>query len=126
VIRIQTDKAPKPVGAYSQAVKAGDFLFISGQIGINPKTGEVIKGDIKKEIHQVLANLQAILEAAGSSPRHIVKMTVYLTDLKWFPQVNQACEEFFGGNYPAREAVQVSSLPKGVNLEISAMAAVHS
>ncbi len=120
--RVFTSGAPKPIGAYSQAVKAGDFLFISGQIPIDPEQGSVVEGEFKKQAERVFKNLEAILKAEGLSLDKIVFLTIYLTDLSDFPLVNEICEKYFRGSYPARESVEVSSLPRGVRIEISAVA----
>ncbi len=121
-VKILTENAPKPIGPYSQAIKLDNLIFVSGQIPIDPKTGEVIKGEIIEQTRQVLKNLQAILLAGNSSLSKVVKLTVYLTELEEFPQVNQVFEEFFEEDYPAREMVQVSRLPKDVKIEVSAIA----
>lgn len=120
--RIFTPKAPKPVGAYSQAVKAGEFLFISGQIPIDPERESLIDGGFKEKAERVLENLKAILQAEGLSMEKVVFLTIYLTDISNFPLVNEVCEKYFSKGYPARESVEVSSLPKGVEIEISAIA----
>lgn len=120
--RVFTSGAPRPVGAYSQAVKAGDFLFISGQIPIDPIKGSIVEGEFKEQAERVFKNLAAILKAEGLSLERVVFLTIYLTDISDFPLVNEVCEKYFRGNYPARESVEVSSLPKGVRIEISAVA----
>ncbi len=122
MIRIFTDKAPRPVGAYSQAVKSGGFIFVSGQIPIDPETGELVKGDFEKRAERCFENLKVILEAGGSSLEKVVFLSVYLVDLANFPTVNEVCKRYFAGNYPARECVGVASLPKGAEVEISAVA----
>lgn len=121
-IIINTPDAPAPIGPYNQSVLAGNLLFISGQICINPKTGELINGDIKEETTQVMKNLQAILHEAGMQFNRIVKTTIYLTDMKQFAEVNEVYGSFFNGDHPARETVEVSALPKFVNVEISMIA----
>jgi len=116
---IQTEKAPKPIGPYSQAVKAGDFLFISGQVAIDPATNEVINGNIKDETHRVMKNIQAILSEAYLTFQHVVKTTIFLSDMNLFAEVNEVYGSYFNGDFPARETVAVKGLPKGVNVEIS-------
>ncbi len=119
---ISTDKAPRPVGPYSQAIKAGPFLFISGQIPIDPSTNEVIKGDIRAQTRRVLDNIKAILEAAGYSLKDVVSVTVFLKDLKLFSEFNEVYAEYFPENPPTRTTVEVSNLPKGVLIEMNAIA----
>ncbi len=121
-LRIETDDAPKPIGAYSQAVKAGDFVFVSGQIPLDPKTGKLVKGGAKEQAARVLDNLEAILKAAGSSMGDILKLTVFLADLEWFDEVNGVLSDRLSGDFPAREVVEVAKLPKGAGLEVSAIA----
>ncbi|MFM8711579.1 MAG: RidA family protein [Sphingomonadales bacterium] len=120
---INTTKAPAPIGPYNQAILKGDELFISGQIGLDPVTGELNNKDIATETRQVMLNLQAILDAAGMNFSHVIKTTIFLTDMKQFAQVNEVYGSFFVADFPARETVQVSALPKFVNVEISMMAA---
>lgn len=121
---IKTNNAPRAIGPYSQAVKAGGFIFLSGQIPIDPASGEIVAGDIKAQTRQVLKNLQAILVEAGSSLKDVVKTTVFLKDLSGFADMNGVYGEFFSAPYPARATVEVSALPKGVLVEIDAIAAV--
>ena len=121
---ISTDKAPAAIGPYSQAVKAGNFMFISGQIPIDPSTGNVIDGDIKAQTKQCLKNLEAICQSAGLTLDNVVKTTVFLTDMSKFPEVNEVYGSFFKENPPARACVEVSALPKGVQVEIEAVVAV--
>ena len=118
---ISTDKAPAAIGTYSQAVKVGDTVYISGQIPLVPETMEVNGGDFADHVRQVFTNLQAIAEAAGGSLNEIVKINVFLTDLNNFATVNSVMEEFFAEPYPARAAVQISALPKGVEVEADAV-----
>lgn len=119
---IETSNAPAAIGPYSQAVLAGGILYISGQIPINPHTGKLEEG-ISKETHQVMKNLQAILDKAGMNFGNVVKSTIYLSNMDDFSVVNDIYSSFFeAGNYPARETVQVSCLPKNVNVEISMIA----
>ncbi len=119
---IHTDNAPAPIGPYSQAVKAGQFVFISGQIPINPKTNQLETSDIVTETTRCMENLKAILEKTGLSFYHVVKTTIFLTDMAKFPEVNKVYGSYFTSDFPARETVQVSALPKGVNVEISMIA----
>lgn len=119
---IFTEKAPKPVGPYSQAVKAGGFLFIAGQIPINPETGALVEGDIRAQTRQVLENVKAIVEAAGGSLNDVVKVTVYLRDMGDFGAMNEVYSEYFSDSKPARAAVEVSNLPKGAAIEVEAIA----
>lgn len=122
-IAIHSTDAPEPVGPYSQAVRSGDLLFLSGQIPLDPKSGELVTGEIEDQAHQVLRNLTAVLEAAGSSLARVVKTTVYLTDLSLFPRVNAVYAEYFSSEpAPARATVQVAALPLGCEVEIDAIA----
>lgn len=122
---IRTQSAPAPVGPYSQAIRAGEFVFASGQIPLDPKTGKIVGGEIEDEARQVLANLAAVLVAAGSSLERVVKATVYLTDLSLFPRVNAVYAEVFHFDpAPARVTVGVSALPLGAQVEIDAVALV--
>jgi len=121
---IHTDQAPAAIGPYSQAVKVGGFLFTSGQIALDPNTGEMMSGDIEQETERVLASLAAILSAAGLDLGAVVKTTVYLLDLSHFGRMNQVYETFFGDNKPARACVQVAALPRGALVEIDAIARV--
>ena len=121
-IIINTPDAPAPIGPYNQSVLAGNLFFISGQICLDPKTGELINGDIKEETTQVMKNLQSILHEAGMQFNRVVKTTIFLTDMKQFAEVNEVYGSFFNGDYPARETVEVSALPKFVNVEISMIA----
>ena len=124
-IVIETLDAPQAIGTYSQGIKSGNLVFTSGQIPINPKTGELINGDFKSEISQVLTNLNAVLKSGGSSLKEAVKLTVFITDLSYFPQVNEVFKEFFPENPPARSAVQVSALPMNAKIEIEAVGSVE-
>jgi len=121
---IETTEAPAPIGPYNQAVKANGFLFVSGQIALNPSTGELEMADIETETKQVMANLSAILETAGIDFNHVVKTTIFLSDMGHFGAVNEIYGSYFSGNYPARETVAVKTLPKNVNVEISVIAAL--
>ena len=118
---IQTDSAPQAIGTYSQAVKVGTTVYLSGQIPLVPETMEVLAGNINAHIKQVFDNLQAVAQAAGGELRDIVKLNVYLTDLSNFPIVNEIMGEYFTQPYPARAAVGVAALPKGVGVEIDAI-----
>ncbi|MGF7076638.1 RidA family protein [Mucilaginibacter sp. 3215] len=119
---INTNNAPAPIGPYSQATLAGGFLFVSGQIPIDPLSGELISSDIKAEATQVMENIKAILTEAGVGFDNIVKTSIFLTDLQNFVQVNEVYGTYFTADFPARETIQVSALPKGVNVEISVIA----
>lgn len=120
---IRTDRAPLPIGPYNQAVLAGDFLFVSGQIALVPDTGELVTADIQSETKRVMENIGAILEAAGLDFNSVVKSTIYLTDINNFSLVNETYGQYFSEQTaPARETVQVSKLPKNVNVEISVVA----
>lgn len=119
---INTSGAPDPIGPYNQAVKAGGFLFVSGQIAIDPASGALVQTDIAAEAHQVMRNLGAILRAAGLDYRHIVKTTIFLRTMEDFAAVNAVYGSYFEGEYPARETVAVAGLPKQVNVEISVIA----
>ncbi len=119
---INTKEAPQPIGPYNQAVAAGGFLFISGQIAIDVASGALVTDEIGAETQLVLQNLKAILTAAGLTFDHIVKTTIFLSDMDNFGLVNEIYGSYFNGNFPARETVEVSVLPKNVNVEISAIA----
>jgi reactive intermediate/imine deaminase len=118
---ISTDKAPQAIGTYSQAVKHQGLVFISGQIPLDPVSMEVVEGGIEAQIRRVLDNLSAVCTAAGGSLDDIVKLGVFLTDMNDFPQVNSIMGQYFTAPYPARAAVEVSALPKGVNVEMDAI-----
>ncbi|MEJ6498834.1 MAG: Rid family detoxifying hydrolase [Cryomorphaceae bacterium] len=119
---VHSSTAPEPFGPYSQAVRAGDFLFISGQIALDPATGELKMATLGEEVQQVLANLCAVLAAAGAQPSDVVKCSIFLSDMALFSQVNTYYAQVFGDSSPARETVAVAGLPKGVRVEISATA----
>ena len=121
-IIIKTANAPEPIGPYNQAVLAGDTLYISGQICIDPNTGELKKRDIQDETHQAMQNLKAIQVAAGMGFNHVVKTTIFITDMHQFSEINEVYGKYFDGDFPARETVQVAALPKFVNVEISMIA----
>jgi reactive intermediate/imine deaminase len=118
---IHTDRAPKAIGTYSQAVRVGDTVYLSGQIPLDPATMELVTGDIEKEIRRVFENLKAVAEAAGGSLAQAVKVNVYLTDLANFAKVNEVMAAYIPEPYPARAAVGVSQLPRGVRVEIEAV-----
>ena len=121
-IVIKTENAPIPVGPYSQAIKSGNTLYVSGQIGVNPATNKLDSSDFKTEARQVLKNHKAILEAANMSLNQVVKTTVYLTNLKDFGILNEVFSEFFPTTLPARETIQAAALPKNAHIEISIIA----
>ena len=121
---IQTDDAPEAIGPYSQAIHAGDFLFCSGQIPLDPSTGELVKEDPAGQARRCLQNLQAICEAAGAHLAGAVRCTVYLADMADFARVNEVYEEFFGDEPPARVAIQAAALPRGADVEIDAIVAM--
>ena len=120
---INTPSAPAPIGPYNQAIRSGNMLFISGQVCIDPSTGELKNKDIQQETHQVMHNLRAILTAAGMTFNNVVKTTIFITDMHRFSEINEVYGKYFEGDFPARETVQVSALPKFVNVEISMVAA---
>ena len=124
-IVIETLDAPQAIGTYSQGIKSGNLVFTSGQIPLSPETGELINGDFKSEISQVLTNLNGVLKSGGSSLKKAIKLTVFLTDLSYFPQVNEVFKEYFPENPPARSAVQVSALPMNARIEIEAVGSVE-
>jgi len=119
---ISTDTAPAAIGPYSQAVAVGDLLFLSGQIAIDPTTGNLVSGSIEQETRQVMDNLRAVLTAAGASCNDLVKTTIYLVDMGDFARVNAVYAEYFAASPPARATVQVAALPKGVSVEIDGIA----
>lgn len=119
---IRTDKAPKPVGPYSQAIEAGGFVFCSGQIAIHPKTDQVLTGPIEEQAKQVLENVKAVLEEAGLSLHHVIKTTIFLTNMQDFAAVNEVYARYFTEQPPARSTIAVAGLPKGVNVEIEVIA----
>jgi 2-iminobutanoate/2-iminopropanoate deaminase len=119
---IYTEAAPKPIGPYSQAVKVGNMLFVSGQVPIDPKTGEVVKGGIKEQTRQVLENIKAVLEAAGYTLNDVAMTFVFLADMSMFPEFNEVYAQYFKENPPARVTVQAARLPKDVLIEIAVIA----
>lgn len=121
---VQTEKAPAAIGPYSQAVVANGFLFTAGQIALDPSTGEIVEGDVGAQTRRVLANLKAILDTRGASWSDVVKTTIFLQDMRDFARVNEIYAETLGSARPARSTVQVSALPRGVLVEIDAVAVV--
>lgn len=119
---VKTDAAPSPIGPYSQAVIAGGFLFISGQIALNPASGELVLTSIEDEAAQVMNNIKAVLTEAGYDFNNVVKSTIFLSDMSLFVSVNEIYGKFFTSEYPARETVAVKTLPKSANVEISMIA----
>ena len=122
---ISTENAPQAIGPYSQAVKAGNLMFISGQIPLDPKTGDLVSESIEDQAKQVLDNVKSICEASGNSLDDIVKISIFLTDLSNFSVVNDVMKEYFSEPYPARATVEVSGLPLGVNVEIEAIVLIN-
>lgn len=118
---ISTDKAPQAIGTYSQAVKVGTTVYMSGQIPLIPETMELLDGSVEEQIHRVFKNLQAVADAAGGSFKDVAKLNVFLTDLSNFPTVNQVMAEYFTEPYPARAAIGVAELPKGAAVEMDAV-----
>ncbi len=118
---VATDNAPQAIGPYSQAIQYDDFLFVSGQIAIDPKTGNIIEGDIEAQTEQVLKNISAIITAAGMSLQNTVKCTCFLKDMNDFVRFNSVYEKYFSESLPARETVEVARLPKDVLVEVSAI-----
>ncbi len=119
---IETKNAPAPIGPYNQAVKKGGILFVSGQIALNPATNELVQKDIQAETHQVMQNIKAVLLAAGMDFSHILKTSIFLSDMQLFSEVNEVYGQYFSGAFPARETIAVKGLPKNVNVEISVIA----
>ena len=120
--KVHTGAAPRAIGPYSQAVASGGWLFVSGQIGLDPGSGSLVGGGFAAEVRQAVQNLAAIVTAGGASLDQVVRVTVYLTDLERFAEMNAIYEEFFGGSRPARSTVGVSTLPRGAVFEIDAIA----
>ena len=119
---INTPKAPAPIGPYSQGILSGNTLYMSGQIALNPETGELITENIEEETHQVMRNIQAVLIQAGITMDNIVKCSIFISDMNNFSEINQVYGSYFTGIAPARETIEVSRLPKDVNVEISVIA----
>ena len=121
---IQTDKAPKAIGPYSQAIQAGNFLFLSGQIPLDPRTGELVKGDIGQQTKQVLENIKGVLESQKLGMEDVVKVTIFLKDIGNFSQVNEIYSTYFPTFPPARSTVEVAKLPRNAEIEIEAIALI--
>lgn len=119
---IQTDKAPKAIGPYSQAIQAGNLLFLSGQIPIDPKTGELTEGDIRQQTQQVLENIKGLLESQGLGMEDVIKVTIFLKDIGSFNQVNEVYATYFSSSPPARSTIEVAKLPRNAEIEIEAIA----
>ena len=122
ISRIETPNAPKAIGPYSQGILAGNFLFISGQIPLDPKTGEIVSGDIKKKTERVIKNIEAIVKSAGGDLSNVVKVTVFVKRIEDFQEINEVYESFFGKFKPARSFIEVADLPKNVEIEMEAIA----
>lgn len=120
---VTTDRGPKPIGPYSQAIKANGFIYLSGQVALDPKSGEVVGSDIRQQTERVLENIKGILEAAGVNLHHVVKTTVFLREMNDFPAMNEVYARYFPSAPPARSTVQVSRLPKDALVEIEVVAA---
>jgi 2-iminobutanoate/2-iminopropanoate deaminase len=121
---VTTDRGPKPIGPYSQAVKANGFLYLSGQVALDPKTNEMTGTDIRQQTERVLENIKGIVEAAGSNLHHVIKTTVFLKDMNEFPQMNEVYARYFTAAPPARSTVQVARLPKDALVEIEVIAVI--
>jgi len=121
---VHTDRGPKPIGPYSQAIKANGFVYLAGQVALDPKTGEMTGSDIRQQTERVMENMKGVLEAAGSNLAHVVKTTVYLKDLNDFAAMNEVYARYFTLAPPARSTVEVSRLPKDALLEIDVIAAL--
>jgi 2-iminobutanoate/2-iminopropanoate deaminase len=119
---IYTDRAPEAIGPYSQAIQAGDFLFLSGQIPLDPKTGELVKGDIRSQTRQVLENIRGVLESQSLGMKDVVKVTLFLKDIGNFNQVNEVYATYFPSSPPARSTVEVAKLPRDADIEIEVIA----
>ena len=119
---VLTDKGPKPIGPYSQAIKSNGFLFASGQVALDPRSNEFFGGDIRQQTERVMENIKSILEAGGSNLHHVVKTTVFLKDMNDFGAMNEIYAKYFTENFPARSTIQVAALPKGANVEIEVVA----
>ncbi len=121
---IKSSKAPSPVGPYSQAISCNNMLFVSGQISIDPNSGEVFYGNFNEQCHRVILNLKLILEGGGSSLAHVLKITIFMKNLKQFDELNKIYSQYFEKSKPARTCIEVSELPKGVDIEMDAIAEV--
>lgn len=126
LVPIHTDNAPAAIGPYSQAIRAGDLLFLSGQIALDPKTGEIVGGGFEAQVERALQNMKAVVEAAGGRLADCAKLTLFLTDLANFPLANDAMKRYFNAPYPARSTVGVASLPKGALFEIEALVVLRA
>jgi len=122
---INTSTAPAPIGPYNQAIVHNGLLYMSGQIALDPQSGELVQDSLAAETHQVMRNLQSVLEAAGTNFNKAIKTTIFLSDMSLFAEVNSIYGSYFDGHFPARETVAVKGLPKGVNVEISMLVAVE-
>ena len=123
---IYTSKAPPPVGPYSQAVRSGNMLFVSGQIALDPENGELVINSFSEQCHRVLLNLEMILKEGGSSIQNVLKVTIYMKNIAQFHELNEIYSEYFNDSKPARACVEVSALPKGVAVEMDAIAEIPS
>ncbi len=123
---VNTSKAPAPVGPYSQAIRCGNMLFVSGQIPLDPESGELVLNSFAEQCHRVLLNLKIILEAGGSALGNVLKVTIYMQNLAQFNELNEIYSEYFDASKPARACVEVSALPKGVAVEMDAIAEISS
>lgn len=121
---IKSDSAPDPIGPYSQAVKTGNLIFLSGQVAMDKKSGEIKNGSISEETAQIMKNLETVLKAAGAGFENVVKTTIFLKDMSFFTTVNEEYGKYFKSDFPARETVAVKGLPRDVNVEISMIASV--
>jgi len=119
---INTPNAPEPIGPYNQAILAGNLLFVSGQIALDPQTGELISGDIKSETRKVMENIQGVLNAANMNFQNVLKATIFISDMDNFSIINEIYAEYFDADAPARECIEAARLPKDVNVEISVVA----
>jgi 2-iminobutanoate/2-iminopropanoate deaminase len=122
---IQTDKAPKAIGPYSQGIQAGNLVFLSGQIALDPKTGEMVAGDVRQQTKQVLENINGLLESQGLGMSDVVKVTIFLKEMGNFNQVNDVYAAYFSSSPPARSTVEVARLPRNAEIEIEAIALAH-
>ncbi len=120
--KVETKGAPRAIGPYSQAIKIGNLLFISGQIGIDPATGELVKGGVEEEVKRIMENIKAILHEASATFDNVIKTTIFLKDINDFPRVNEIYGRYFSDNPPARSTIGVSQIPRGANIEIEAIA----
>ena len=123
---VNTSKAPAPLGPYSQAVRSGNMLFVSGQIALDPENGELVLNSFAEQCHRVLLNLKIILEAGGSTMENVLKVTIYMKNLAQFHELNEIYSEYFDTSKPARACIEVSALPKGVTVEMDAIAEISS